>query len=105
MSTNPSHRLIGLDHGLRFTGWGVIDVTGPKLVHVANGSIASKQADPLPTRLLQIESGWKKRLTLGRPTMRGWSKLSSIATVPPPSSWVKPRGLSAGTGAAQYSGA
>ncbi|MEC7163459.1 MAG: crossover junction endodeoxyribonuclease RuvC, partial [Pseudomonadota bacterium] len=57
MSTNPSHRLIGLDPGLRFTGWGVIDVTGPKLVHVANGSIASKQADPLPTRLLQIESG------------------------------------------------
>ena len=45
MSTNPSHRLIGLDPGLRFTGWGVIDVTGPKLVHVANGSIASKQAD------------------------------------------------------------
>ena len=57
MSTNPSHRLIGLDPGLRFTGWGVIDVTGPKLVHVANGSIASKQADALPTRLLQIENG------------------------------------------------
>ena len=57
MSTNPSLRLIGLDPGLRFTGWGVIDVTGPKLVHVANGSISSRQVDPLPTRLLQIESG------------------------------------------------
>ena len=57
MTTNPTHRLIGLDPGLRFTGWGVIDVTGPKLVHLASGSIASRPADALPTRLLQIENG------------------------------------------------
>ena len=57
MNTNTSHRLIGLDPGLRFTGWGVIDVCGAKLVHVANGSVASRQTDPLAARLVQIENG------------------------------------------------
>ena len=35
-------RLIGLDPGLRATGWGVIDVAGNRLSHVANGVV---QAD------------------------------------------------------------
>ena len=30
-------RLIGLDPGLRRTGWGVIEVDGSNLVHVASG--------------------------------------------------------------------
>ena len=84
MSTNPTHRLIGLDPGLRFTGWGVIDVTGPKLVHLASGSIASRQADALPTRhdFCKSKTGWKRCLTLGPPTMQALSKPSSIAMGP-----------------------
>ena len=31
-------RLIGLDPGLRLTGWGVIDVEGNRLRHVAHGA-------------------------------------------------------------------
>ena len=34
-------RLIGLDPGLRRTGWGVIEVEGNSLVHVASGAVTS----------------------------------------------------------------
>lgn len=44
-------RLMGIDPGLRFTGWGVIDVEGNRLRHVADGVIASDNADSVPTRL------------------------------------------------------
>lgn len=44
-------RLMGIDPGLRFTGWGVIDVAGNRLRHVADGVIATDSADPVPKRL------------------------------------------------------
>ncbi|MCW8835589.1 MAG: crossover junction endodeoxyribonuclease RuvC, partial [Rhodospirillales bacterium] len=34
-------RLLGLDPGLRVTGWGVIEVDGNRLRHVADGSVAT----------------------------------------------------------------
>jgi crossover junction endodeoxyribonuclease RuvC len=37
-------RVLGLDPGLRHTGWGVIDVDGNRLTHVADG-VASAPAD------------------------------------------------------------
>jgi crossover junction endodeoxyribonuclease RuvC len=50
-------RLIGLDPGLRLTGWGIIDVEGPRLRHVANGSVASEQASGTAERLAQLYDG------------------------------------------------
>lgn len=44
-------RLMGIDPGLRFTGWGVIDVTGNRLRHVADGVIATDSAESVPSRL------------------------------------------------------
>ena len=44
-------RLIGIDPGLRFTGWGVIDVSGNRLMHVADGVIATENAESVPLRL------------------------------------------------------
>ena len=35
-------RLMGIDPGLRFTGWGVIAVDGNRLCHVADGVIATE---------------------------------------------------------------
>ena len=32
-------RVLGLDPGLRHTGWGVIDVAGNRLRHVADGVV------------------------------------------------------------------
>jgi crossover junction endodeoxyribonuclease RuvC len=50
-------RLIGLDPGLKTTGWGVVDMAGARLVHVANGSVASDAKAPIGERLVQIYEG------------------------------------------------
>lgn len=49
-------RLLGVDPGLRFTGWGVIDVDGNRLRHVANGVIRSGNGE-LATRLRRLHDG------------------------------------------------
>ena len=50
-------RLIGLDPGLRFTGWGVVDMHGTKLTHIANGAVRSDASLSLAERLLQLDEG------------------------------------------------
>jgi crossover junction endodeoxyribonuclease RuvC len=50
----PRVRIIGIDPGLRNTGWGVIEVEGSGLSYVADGSVHSDADAPLATRLLQI---------------------------------------------------
>jgi len=47
-------RILGLDPGLSRMGWGVIDVAGTRLSHVAHGVIASKPADGMGRRLLLL---------------------------------------------------
>lgn len=47
-------RVIGIDPGLRNMGWGVIDVNGTRLSHVANGVCRSLGTDDLATRLLSL---------------------------------------------------
>lgn len=46
-------RVIGIDPGLRFTGWGVVDAVGNRITHVANGVCKSGSGD-LATRLLRL---------------------------------------------------
>jgi len=46
-------RVMGIDPGLRNLGWGVIDVTGNRLSHVANGVCTSAGTD-LAARLLSL---------------------------------------------------
>ncbi|MCH6589337.1 MAG: crossover junction endodeoxyribonuclease RuvC [Proteobacteria bacterium] len=50
-------RLIGLDPGLRNTGWGVIDVTDNRLSHVAHGVVSTEARLSLAERLVQLEEG------------------------------------------------
>lgn len=52
-----SLRFLGIDPGLRATGWGVIEVLGARLVHVANGTVRSNDALGVPERLVEIETG------------------------------------------------
>ena len=47
-------RIIGIDPGLRNTGWGVIEQDGQRLVYVADGSVHSEADADLAVRLLQI---------------------------------------------------
>lgn len=46
-------RVIGIDPGLRNLGWGVIEATGSRLSHVANGICRSEGAE-LSERLLSL---------------------------------------------------
>ena len=52
----PKVRIIGIDPGLRNTGWGVIETEGTRLSYVADGSVQSDADAPLATRLLQIHT-------------------------------------------------
>lgn len=53
---NP-RRLIGLDPGLRFLGWGIIETSSNKLTHIANGTISSTSKKDLADRLVELEAG------------------------------------------------
>ena len=46
-------RVLGIDPGLRLMGWGVIDVAGSKLTHVANG-VCRSEGSELAERLLSL---------------------------------------------------
>ncbi|TQS73432.1 crossover junction endodeoxyribonuclease RuvC [Rhodobacteraceae bacterium] len=49
-------RVIGIDPGLRNLGWGVIEMEGTRLRHVANGTIHTA-GDDLSRRLLHLFQG------------------------------------------------
>jgi crossover junction endodeoxyribonuclease RuvC len=50
-------RLIGLDPGLRATGWGVIEATDGMLRHVADGVVVTDPENSLAGRLVQLAEG------------------------------------------------
>ena len=52
-------RILGLDPGLRHTGWGVIEVTGNRLSYVAGGVIEPDPSLDLAIRLKILFSGVK----------------------------------------------
>ncbi len=52
MNMIRSIRILGLDPGLRRTGWGVVAVEGAKLTHIAHGVIAPAATLPFAERLL-----------------------------------------------------
>jgi crossover junction endodeoxyribonuclease RuvC len=49
-----SIRILGLDPGLSAMGWGVIEVSGSRLGHVAHGMITTKPASGLGVRLMLL---------------------------------------------------
>lgn len=50
-------RIIGIDPGLRRTGWGVVETIGNALRFVAAGTVRSDDKDDLATRLRQLHDG------------------------------------------------
>ncbi|WP_183193883.1 crossover junction endodeoxyribonuclease RuvC [Bartonella fuyuanensis] len=50
-------RIIGIDPGLRRTGWGVIDLVGNRLQFIAAGTVSSDVQCELAFRLCQIHRG------------------------------------------------
>ena len=50
-------RVLGLDPGLRVMGWGIVDVEGNRLRHVADGIVRSDARLSLAERLAQLHRG------------------------------------------------
>lgn len=60
-------RLLGIDPGLRFTGWGLLDVDGNRLRHIADGVIATDSDTGVPDRLCVLHRELSALLSEYRP--------------------------------------
>ena len=59
--------LLGIDPGLRFTGWGLVEAEGNRLRHVADGVIATDGDDSVPARLRVLHDALAALLATYRP--------------------------------------
>jgi crossover junction endodeoxyribonuclease RuvC len=53
-------RILGIDPGLRRTGWGMIACEGNRLIFLACGSVETRERAALPLRLVEIHDGLSK---------------------------------------------
>ena len=63
----PCVRILGIDPGLRVTGFGVIEKTGSRLAYVGSGCIKTDSEDSLPQRLGTIHAGLRELVERYRP--------------------------------------
>ncbi|MBK9018749.1 MAG: crossover junction endodeoxyribonuclease RuvC [Sulfuritalea sp.] len=63
----PTHRILGIDPGLRSTGFGVIDQTGNTLAYVASGCIKTDADNTLPQRIKTLLDGLVEIIATYRP--------------------------------------
>ncbi len=60
-------RILGIDPGLRRTGWGVVEIEGNRLGFIGCGSVTTDDQDTLAVRLLAIHDGLTRVLVEFRP--------------------------------------
>ncbi len=60
-------RILGIDPGLRRTGWGIIEISGSRLAYLGCGSVLTNDRDALALRLLAIHDGLMRILDEFRP--------------------------------------
>ncbi len=60
-------RLLGIDPGLRHTGWGVIEVDGNRLRHIADGVISTDAEAGVPDRLRALHDALAALIGAHRP--------------------------------------
>jgi crossover junction endodeoxyribonuclease RuvC len=60
-------RILGIDPGLRRTGWGMVEIAGNRLGFLGCGSVTTSDRDSLATRLLTIHDGLMRILEEFRP--------------------------------------
>ena len=63
----PTHRILGIDPGLRSTGFGIIDQTGNTLAYVASGCIKTDADSTLPQRIKTLLDGLVEIIATYRP--------------------------------------
>ncbi|MEM9494952.1 MAG: crossover junction endodeoxyribonuclease RuvC [Pseudomonadota bacterium] len=60
-------RIIGVDPGSAATGWGVIDMAGPRLSYVASGVVRPRRGDGHAEKLATIFEGLRDLIASHRP--------------------------------------
>jgi crossover junction endodeoxyribonuclease RuvC len=60
-------RILGIDPGLRRTGWGIVEIAGNRLSFLGCGSVTTRTEDTLAARLLVIHDGLMRILDEFRP--------------------------------------
>jgi crossover junction endodeoxyribonuclease RuvC len=60
-------RLFGIDPGLRVTGWGLLEASGNRLRHLADGVIATDSDEKVPERLRALHDALAALLREHRP--------------------------------------
>jgi crossover junction endodeoxyribonuclease RuvC len=60
-------RILGIDPGLRRTGWGVVEIAGNRLGFLGCGSVLTDERAALAVRLLEIHDGLTRILDQYRP--------------------------------------
>jgi crossover junction endodeoxyribonuclease RuvC len=60
-------RILGIDPGLRRTGWGVVEIAGNRLGFIGCGTVATSNEESLAARLLVIHDGLMRILDEFRP--------------------------------------
>jgi crossover junction endodeoxyribonuclease RuvC len=60
-------RILGIDPGLRVTGFGIIEKAGTKLAYVTSGCVRTPQDGSLPLRLKTILDGLREVIAEHRP--------------------------------------
>ena len=66
MGSHPI-RILGIDPGLRRTGWGIVEIAGNRLSFLGCGSVTTNDRDALALRLLAIHDGLTRILDEFRP--------------------------------------
>jgi crossover junction endodeoxyribonuclease RuvC len=75
-------RILGIDPGLRFTGYGLIETAGPRVALVEAGVIHTDGRRSLPGRLRELHDGIREVLAEGRPAALALEDLFAHAAFP-----------------------
>ena len=67
-TSRDRERILGIDPGSLVTGWGLVQVDGNHLTHIAHGTIATSSAYTQGARLRRIHQGIQEVLSKFRPT-------------------------------------
>jgi crossover junction endodeoxyribonuclease RuvC len=71
---NKPVRILGIDPGLRITGFGVIDKIGTRLVYVTSGCVKSGEGE-LPQRIKMLLEGLVEVIAANRPAQTAIEKV------------------------------
>ncbi len=63
----PAIRIIGIDPGLRNMGWGIIELSGSRLIYVACGTIRSNEKAALASRLCALHENLREIVAAYQP--------------------------------------